>query len=81
MARGRLTQKCKVPMITALLARNDAPDRCSTLALIAEGDLHTAAMDLAGGDIAGAVDFYLDGYEYLDVVVPELTRSVTGRGQ
>ena len=29
MARGRLTQKCKVPMITTLLARNDAPDRCS----------------------------------------------------
>ena len=42
------------------------------LALIGEGELHTAALDLAGFDIAGAVDSYLVGYEYLDVVVPEL---------
>jgi hypothetical protein len=51
---------------------NDALIVAPTLALIAEGDLHTAALDLAGGDIAGAVDSYLVGYEYLDVVVPEL---------
>jgi hypothetical protein len=51
---------------------NDALIVAPALALIGEGDLHTAALDLAGGDIAGAVDSYLVGYEYLDVVVPEL---------
>jgi hypothetical protein len=51
---------------------NDAVIVTPTLALIAEGDLHTAALDLAGGDIVGAVDSYLVGYECLDVVVPEL---------
>jgi hypothetical protein len=51
---------------------NDALIVAPALALIAEGDLHTAALDLAGGDIAGALDSYLVGYEYLNVVVPEL---------
>jgi hypothetical protein len=51
---------------------NDAVIVAPTLSLIAEGDLHTAVLDLAGGDIAGALDSYLVGYEYLDVVVPEL---------
>jgi hypothetical protein len=51
---------------------NDALIVAPALALIGEGDLPTAAVDLAGGDIAGAVDSYLVGYEYLDVVVPEL---------
>ena len=51
---------------------NDAIIVAPTLALIGEADLHTALTDLAGGDIAGALDSYLTGYEYLDVVVPEL---------
>jgi hypothetical protein len=59
---------------------NDALIVAPTLALIAEGDLHTAALDLAGGDIAGAVDSYLVGYEYLDVVVPELFIVGTAAG-
>jgi hypothetical protein len=51
---------------------NDAVIVAPTLALIGEADIHTALTDLAGGDIAGALDSYLTGYEYLDVVVPEL---------
>lgn len=51
---------------------NDAIIVAPTLALIGEADLHTAIADLAGGDVAGALDSYLTGYEYLDVVVPEL---------
>jgi hypothetical protein len=61
---------------------NDALIVAPTLALIAEGELHTAALDLAAGDISGAVDSYLVGYEYLDVVVPELfiVGTVAGLG-
>jgi len=51
---------------------NDAIIVAPTLALIGEGDIQTALADLSGGDIAGALDSYLTGYEYLDVVVPEL---------
>jgi hypothetical protein len=36
--------------------------------------------ELAGGDIAGAIDSYLTGYEYLDVVVPELFIIGTAAG-
>lgn len=59
---------------------NDAIIVAPALALIAEGDLHTAAIDLAGGDIAGALDAYLTGSEYLDVVVPELFVVGTAAG-
>jgi hypothetical protein len=59
---------------------NDALIVAPTLSLIAEGDLHTAVLDLAGGDIAGALDSYLVGYEYLDVVVPELFIVGTAAG-
>jgi hypothetical protein len=48
--------------------------------LIGEGDLHSALVDLAAGDIAGALDSYLTGYEYLDVVVPELFIVGTAAG-
>lgn len=51
---------------------NDAIIVAPTLALIAEADIHSAMTELAAGDIAGALDSYLTGYEYLDVVVPEL---------
>lgn len=51
---------------------NDAIIVAPTLALIGEADIHTAMTELAAGDIAGALDSYLTGYEYLDVIVPEL---------
>ena len=51
---------------------NDALIVAPTLALIGEGDIQSALTDLTGGDIAGALDSYLTGYEYLNVVVPEL---------
>lgn len=51
---------------------NDALIVAPTLTLIAEGDIHTALTDLVGGDLAGALDSYIIGYEYLDAVVPEL---------
>jgi hypothetical protein len=51
---------------------NDALIVAPTLALIGEGDIQSALADLTGGDIAGALDSYLIGYEYLNVVVPEL---------
>ena len=51
---------------------NDALIVAPTLALIGEGDIQSALADLTGGDIAGALDSYLTGYEYLNVVVPEL---------
>jgi hypothetical protein len=51
---------------------NDAIIVAPTLALIGEADIHSAATELAAGNIAGALDSYLTGYEYLDVVVPEL---------
>jgi hypothetical protein len=51
---------------------NDALIVAPTLALIGEADIQSALTDLSGGDIAGALDSYLTGYEYLDVVVPEL---------
>ncbi len=51
---------------------NDAVIVAPTLALIGEADIQSALADLTGGDIAGALDSYLTGYEYLDVVVPEL---------
>lgn len=51
---------------------NDAAIVAPTLALIGEGDLHSAATDLASGDVAGALNSYLTGYEYLGTVVPEL---------
>jgi hypothetical protein len=58
--------------IPAPVDLNDAVIVAPTLALIGFGDLSTAASDLAGGDIAGALDSAVTGYEYLDVVVPEL---------
>ena len=51
---------------------NDALIVAPTLALIGEADIQSALTDLTGGDIAGALDSYLTGYEYLNVVVPEL---------
>jgi hypothetical protein len=51
---------------------NDAVIVAPTLALIGEADIQSALTNLTGGDIAGALDSYLTGYEYLDVVVPEL---------
>jgi hypothetical protein len=51
---------------------NDAVIVAPTLALIGEADIQSALTDLTGGDIAGALDSYLTGYEYLDGVVPEL---------
>jgi hypothetical protein len=51
---------------------NDAVIVAPTLALIGEADIQSALTDLTGGDIAGALDSYLTGYEYLNVVVPEL---------
>lgn len=51
---------------------NDAIIVAPTLAVIAEADIHTAMTELAAGDIAGALDSYLTGYEYLNVIVPEL---------
>jgi len=51
---------------------NDAIIVAPTLAVIAEADIHSAMTELAAGDIAGALDSYLTGYEYLNVVVPEL---------
>jgi hypothetical protein len=59
---------------------NDAVIVAPTLALIGEADLHSALVDLAAGDIAGALDSYLTGYEYLDVVVPELFVVGTAAG-
>ena len=59
---------------------NDALIVAPTLALIGEADIHSALTDLAGGDIAGALDSYLTGYEYLDVVVPELFIVGTAAG-
>ena len=51
---------------------NDAIIVAPTLALIGEADIQSALTELAGGNIAGALDSYVTGYEYLDVVVPEL---------
>jgi hypothetical protein len=51
---------------------NDAVIVAPTLELIGFGDLSTAAADLAGGDIAGALDSTLTGFDYLTVIVPEL---------
>lgn len=51
---------------------NDAIIVAPTLALIAEADIHSALTELAAGNMAGALDSYLTGYEYLDIVVPEL---------
>jgi len=51
---------------------NDALIVAPTLELIGLGDLSTAASDLSSGDLAGALDSALTGYEYLYFVVPEL---------
>jgi hypothetical protein len=66
--------------IPATADLNDAIIVAPTLALIAEADIHSALTELAGGNIAGAVDSYLTGYEYLDVVVPELFIIGTAAG-
>jgi hypothetical protein len=66
--------------IPATADLNDAIIVAPTLALIGEADIHTAMTELAGGDIAGAIDSYLTGYEYLDVVVPELFIIGTAAG-
>ena len=66
--------------IPATADLNDAIIVAPTLALIAEADIHTAMTDLAAGDIAGALDSYLTGYEYLDVIVPELFIVGTAAG-
>jgi hypothetical protein len=58
--------------IPAPVDLNDAIIVAPTLALIGFGDFSTAASDLAGGDFAGALDSAMTGYEYLDVIVPEL---------
>jgi hypothetical protein len=59
---------------------NDAIIVAPTLAVIAEADIHSAMTELAAGDIAGALDSYLTGYEYLNVVVPELFIVGTAAG-
>ena len=59
---------------------NDAIIVAPTLALIGEADIHSALTELAAGNIAGALDSYLTGYEYLDVVVPELFIVGTAAG-
>jgi hypothetical protein len=59
---------------------NDAIIVAPTLELIGLGDLSTAASDLAGGDIAGALDSALTGYDYLTVIVPELLVVGTAAG-
>jgi hypothetical protein len=59
---------------------NDAIIVAPTLALIGEADIQSALTDLTAGNIAGALDSYLTGYEYLDVVVPELFVVGTAAG-
>lgn len=59
---------------------NDAIAAAPTLELVGLGDFATAFSDLASGDVIGALDSTLTGYDYLTVIVPELLVVGTAAG-